>query len=217
MVDLRDLEARLAPLSHSVEAIDIVRTACKSLPGTTERIALWNSTDALVRGPIQSEHAMELGFTHEDDAFVLLQGDIVRTESAYFMGERITGNSKYAVLNSSCDLVPDRSRYALLLRVAHISREDEQASGKISQLVKFHRKDSMYIPPLPDDPTDVVGNEVHFDGVCQIRQESLLVANRVASLSLLGWRIFGCFARNFIARANPREVEIRKAVGSAYS
>jgi hypothetical protein len=119
MVDLAELEGRLAPLSHSLEAIKIVRDACKSIGNTTERIRLWNSSDALVRKPIQPEQAKELGF---NDEFVLLQGDIVRTDSAYFMGERFT-NSMYAVLNSSCDLVPDRRPYALLLRIAPIRRD----------------------------------------------------------------------------------------------
>ena len=215
MVDLQDLEAQLAPLSHSAEAIELIRTACKLLANTRERITLWNARDSIIREPIQPEYVKELGFNHPEDVFILLQGDIVRTDSAYFLGERITGHAKYAVLNSSCDLVPNRSSSSLLLRIAHIRRGDAQASEKIGQLVKFSRSDSMYIPPLPDDREDVIGNEVHFDGVCQIRHEHLLLANRVASLSLIGWRIFGAFSRNVIARANPREVAIRIAVKSA--
>jgi hypothetical protein len=212
MVDLQDLEAKLAPLSHSAEAIEVIRTACKSLPNTSERIALWSAKNAIVCEPIQPEYVRELGFDNPEDEFVLLQGDIVRTDSAYFMGERITGHAKYAVLNSSCDLVPNRSSYSLLLKIAEITRGDPQVNAKLGQLVKFSRNDSMYIPALPDDPEDVVGNEVHFDGVCQILHQHLLLANRIASLSLIGWRIFGAFARNVIARANPREVEIRTAV-----
>jgi len=70
MVDLQDLEAQLAPLSHSAEAIELIRTACKSLANTRERIALWNARDAIVREPIQPEYVKELGFNHPDDAFV---------------------------------------------------------------------------------------------------------------------------------------------------
>jgi len=176
---------------------------------------LWNRAGALVCAPIQPEHAKELGFTSPEDAFVLLQGDIVRTESAYFMGERITGNSKYAVLNSSCDLVPTRSSYALLLRIAPIKRTDEQASQTMGHLVKFSCNNLMYIPKLPDDSEEIACNELQLDGICQIRHSDLMLASRVASLSLIGWRIFASFARNFIARANPREVAIREAVAAS--
>jgi hypothetical protein len=70
----------------------------------------------------------------------------------------------------------------------------------------------MYIPPLPDDHTDVIANVMLFDGICQIRSEDLLLANRIASLSLAGWRIFASFARGVLMRANPREVAMRTAI-----
>lgn len=212
MVDLKELAAKLAPLSHNADAIEVVRGACKSLRDTNERITLWNAKNAIVREPIWPEHLKELGFNQPADEFILLQGDIVRTDSAYFMGERITGYPKYAVLNSSCDLVPNRSSHSLLLRIANIKRGDPDANSRLGQLVKFSRNDSMYIPPLPDDPDDVAGNELQFDGICQIRSDDLLLASRVASLSLVGWRIFASFSRTVVARANPREAEMRTAV-----
>ena len=70
----------------------------------------------------------------------------------------------------------------------------------------------MYLPVLPDDDDDVIGNVIPFDGICQIRSAELLLANRLVSLSLVGWRIFASVARTAIARANPREAELRQAV-----
>ena len=146
----------------------------------------------------------------------MLQGDVIRTECAYFLGERVTGRPKYAILNSSCDLVPGRSSYAALLRILELRRDEEKAKGKLGTLLKFTPRDSMYLPVLPDDGPDVIGNVIQFDGICQIRSPELLLSHRLASLSLVGWRIFASFARTVIARANPREVLIRSTIeGSA--
>ncbi len=201
----------MRPLSHSRDAIETLQAFCAAFKSTAERISVWNSENALVRKPIEPEEAVRLGFGDPEDRFVLLQGDVVRTDSAYNFGVRITGLPKYAVLNSSCDLIPGRSSSSLLLPIADIRRNDPEAKGKIGTLAKFGRFDSMYLPPLPDDPLDVIGSEIQFDGVCQIRTPDLWLATRAASLSLLGWRIFASFSRTVLARANPREVELRTA------
>ncbi len=99
------LERRLKGLSHSEEAIREVRLFCEGLRGTKERLETWNATNALVCEPIQVPQVQLLGFDSPEDHFVVLQGDIVRTDSAYFLGERLTGHPKYVALNSSCDLV----------------------------------------------------------------------------------------------------------------
>jgi hypothetical protein len=119
---------------------------------------------------------------------------------------------KFAVLNSSCDLVPGRTAHASLLRILPIRKDEERAKEKLGTLLKFSRRDSMYLPALPDDTDDVVGNVISFEGICQIRSSDLLLANRAASLSVVGWRIFASFARTVMTRANPREVELRMAV-----
>jgi hypothetical protein len=126
------------------------------------------------------------------------------------MGTRITGRAKYAVLNSSCDLISGRRLYSILLRILEIN--DKQ---KMGELLKFRRRDCMYMPRLPDDPSNLLGNAINFDGISQIETSHLLLANRVASLSLVGWRIFASFSRVVIARANLREVEMRTAIEKA--
>lgn len=217
MVDpaLAELERKLSSLSHSDEAIQEVERFCASLNGTRARLAVWNRTNAIVRRPIEPETSAALGFNTNDDAFLVLQGDIVRTESAYFFGDRLIGNPKYAVLNSSCDLVPGRTTFSSLLRMSEISREDPNVNAIVGQLLKFTRRDSMYIPPLPDDPNNVVANVIRFDGIAQIRTDDLQLGDRIASLSLVGWRIFASFVRTVVARANPREALIRSVIERA--
>jgi len=165
-----------------------------------------------VRSPISSETTKLLGFTEPDDDFTLLQGDIVSTESAYFLGERVVNSPKYVLLSCSCDLVPGRRDYAALLRIKEIREGEPDVGAKLNLLLKFMRTDSMYLPVLPSDRPDLLCNAIRFDGICQVRTRDLALANRIASLTLVGWRIFASFSRMVVARANPRECEMRAAL-----
>jgi hypothetical protein len=214
---LPDLESELKELSHCEDAITAVRNFVEHLGSTKKKLAAWNAENAIVRRPIEPEEVRGFGFDTEDDRFTMLQGDIVATDAAFFLGERITESPKYAILNSSCDLVTGRSSCNCLLRIREVRQSDPDWKSTIGLLLTFKRRDSMYIPPLPHDASDVMGNVIEFDGFCQIRAEDLQMATRIASLSLVGWRIFGSFSRIVIARANPREVDIRSAVDSADS
>lgn len=211
-LSLEELEQQLRSISHSEEAIRAVQAFSNGLVGTKARLEVWNAANAIVRKSIEYGETAALGFDTADDQFTVLQGDIVQTEAAYFYGERIAGMPKFAVLNSSCDLVPGRTVHASLLRILPIRKDEERAREKLGTLLKFSRRDSMYLPVLPDDPEDVVGNVISFEGICQIRSSDLFLARRVASLSVVGWRIFASFTRTVMARANPREVELRMAV-----
>jgi hypothetical protein len=70
----------------------------------------------------------------------------------------------------------------------------------------------MYLPRLPDDSSDIVGNALLFDGIVQIKLDDLLLATRHASLSLVGWRIFGSMVRSIIVRAGEEEVKMRSSL-----
>jgi hypothetical protein len=70
---------------------------------------------------------------------------------------------KFAVLNSSCDLVPGRTAHASLLRTLSIRRDEERAKQKLGTLLKFGRRDFMYLPVLSDEPEDVIGNVISFE------------------------------------------------------
>jgi hypothetical protein len=152
---LEELEQQLRSISHSEEAIDAVQAFSNSLSGTKARLEVWNAVNAIVRKPIEYKEAAALGFDTAEDQFSILQGDIVQTEAAYFYGERIAGMPKFAVLNSSCDLVPGRAAHASLLRILPIRKDEERAKEKLGTLLKFSRRDSMYLPALHDDAEDV--------------------------------------------------------------
>jgi hypothetical protein len=209
---LRELERHLSSLSHSEGALDAVKEFSASLRSSSERVAVFNANGAMVRSPISSDETRAAGFDRPDDDFRLLQGDTVATESAFFLGERVTNSPKYVVLSSSCDLVPNRRSNAALLRIREVRKQEENAKEKLSLLLRFKRTESMYLPVLPCDRDDVLCNVIDFDGICQIRSCDLVLANRIASLSVVGWRIFASFSRMVIARANPRECEMRLAL-----
>jgi hypothetical protein len=209
---LSELEKRLSSLSHSDTALCEIKQFAAGMKDSRERLNTFNATRAIVRPPILSEETKALGFTNPDDDFTFLQGDVISTESAYFLGERVTNAPKYVVLGSSCDLIPGRRRYAALLRIKEIRECESDVSAKMNLLLRFQRIDSMYLPTLPSDSRDVLCNVIKFDGLCQIRTVDLALANRIASLTLVGWRIFASFSRTVIARANPREPAMRSAL-----
>jgi hypothetical protein len=208
---LVELEAELSGLSHSDDAIARVREYTGRLMGTPERARVWGSPNVLMQAAIPIEETRSLGFDSPDDAFTLLQGDVVRTASGYLYGERVE-LSRFLVLNASCDLVPGRSAHSTMLQVRSIVRSYPNAAALLGELLKFRRRDSMYMPVFRGDPDEVVGNALDFSPIYQIRSEDLLLAQREASLTLLGWRVFASFARTVIARANPRETDMRRAV-----
>jgi hypothetical protein len=209
---LADLSKSLATLSHDEGALSTIQDFSKGFKNTRARMAAFNATGGLVTTPITTEQARAAGYGEEDDNFTVLQGDIINSESAYFMGERVCSTPKYVVLNSSCDLVPKRREYAALLRVTPVRSYEPDAQAKLNLLLQFKRADTMYLPVFKDDALDSLCNVVHFDGVCQIRSTDLALANRLASLSVVGWRIFASFSRVVIARAKPRECLMRVAV-----
>ncbi|MGA2891128.1 MAG: hypothetical protein ABSE51_24185 [Terracidiphilus sp.] len=171
------------------------------MAGTKGRLEVWNAVNAIVRKPIDYRETSALGFDTPDDQFSVLQGDIVQTEAAYFYGERIAGMPKFAVLNSSCDLVPGRTAHASLLRILPIRKDEERAKEKLGTLLKFSRRDSMYLPALPDDTEDVVG--IHDQQALHCPAANFRPSCQIA--------LFGPFKRctfAFIHRAQRPEIQI---------
>ncbi|MBD2771967.1 hypothetical protein ICL16_07640 [Iningainema sp. BLCCT55] len=211
-LNLAELEAQLQTLSHDDNALKIIQNFALKLGKTNQRQRVFNEKGAIVGEPIIYQDMLLRGLiAPEEDPFILLQGDIISTDTAYFLGERITG-MKFAVATSTCDLIPKRRQYATLLRVQPIKKDDPNAKQVLGELLKFSSTQRMYLPPLPNDLPDVIGNALVFDGIVQVRLEDLLMATRFASLSLVGWRIFGSLVRTIMARAGESEVRMRKSV-----
>ncbi len=210
--DLQTLETQLRNLSHSDEALKIIQDFANNLRKTRQRQKIFGEEGALVRPPIEYQEMLLRGVLKPDeDPFLLLQGDIVSTDSGYFLGERISG-SKFAIATSTCDLVSGRRQYAALLRIHPIRATEEYAAQLLGELLKFKSTSRMYLPALPDDPDEVIANAILFDGIVQIRLDDLLLATRLASLSMVGWRIFGSLLRSILVRAGVSEVEMRASL-----
>lgn len=210
--DLGELELHLQTLSHDDQALKLIQDFATKLGKTKQRQAVFNTEGALVRSPIIYQDVLERGLIDpNEDPFTLLQGDIISTDAAYFLGERITG-AKFVVASSTCDLIANRRQYAALLRLQPISKDDPKAKDLLSQLLKFSSTQRMYLPSLPNDPIDTLANAVSFDGIVQVRLEQLLLATRYASLSLVGWRIFGSLVRTIMVRTGESEVKMRSRV-----
>ena len=207
---LEVLEQELRSLSHGQQALERIQAFSASLKKTAARQLVFNPPGSLIREPIGYHEAINVGRIPEtEDEFSLLQGDLVTTEAAYFLGERITGQPKFIIANSSCDLIAGRRQYAALLRVKPLLQDDPGIREQLNILLRFASSKAMYLPPLPGDSEGVVGHAIDFDGIAQVRLNDLLLAKRHASLSLIGWRIFGSILRSIMVRAGESEVSLR--------
>lgn len=208
--NLEELQERLMTLSHDDAAAKLVRDFAQHL-SRTQRQSTFNAPGALLRSPIVYEEALERGvIPPEEDAFDFLQGDVIGTEAAYSLGERIE-NAKYVIANSSCDLVQGRrpDSQVLLIPIIHIQTSNADFKQVLGEALSFKSKQRMYIPKIPGDPQDTVGNYIAFDSMALIRNDALGLATRYASLSLVGWRIFASLMRNVLTRAGQSEVDLR--------
>lgn len=210
--NLTDLEAQLRELSHEQKALELIQDFAKQLGKTKSRQIVFSAKDALVREPILYQDVLERGLiSSEEDAFTLLQGDIISTDAAYFFGERLTG-MKFVIASSTCDLVQNRRENAALLRIEPITIEYPNVGQILGELLTFKSTKRMYLPRLEGEPETVIANSLVFDGVVQVRLDDLLMATRYASLSLVGWRIFGSLVRTIMVRAGESEVRMRTAL-----
>jgi hypothetical protein len=209
---LADLETQLREFSHEGKALEIIKEFAKQLGKTKERQIVFSTPGALIRQPILYQDVLEKGLIRSDeDPFTLLQGDLVSTDAAYFLGERLTG-MKFAIASSTCDLVLNRRENAALLRIEPITVDYPNVKQILGELLSFKSSQRMYLPPLEGDSEKVIANSILFDGIIQIRLDDLLMATRHASLSLVGWRIFGSLVRTILVRAGESEVEMRTAL-----
>ena len=209
-----ELESRLSTLSHSDEAVRTIESAVSAqFKKTSQRQIAFATPGVITIEPILYEDVLaDGGITASEDRFFLLQGDLVMTEAAYFMGERVAGHPLFAVLNSTCDLVPGRREYASLLRVSPLAGSPDELKSSLYHLLSFRSRRDLYLPTLPHEHPPSLGYSVRFDGVAQIRVDDLLLAHRVCSLTLVAWRIFGSFARVLISRAGENEARLRTKV-----
>jgi hypothetical protein len=116
-------------LSHDEQALRLIQGFADRLGKTNHRQKVFSAEGVIVRRPIDYQDVLARGAIGTDeDPFTLLQGDIVSTDAAYFLGERIT-DTKFAIASSTCDLIPSRRQYAALLRLQPIRADDPNFSN----------------------------------------------------------------------------------------
>lgn len=214
-LQLAELEQQLKVLSHDSQAMQIIQEFANKLGKTKHKQKVFGREGALVCYPIEYQELVNQGVISEKaDHFTLLQGDIISSDAAYFLGKRMRGHQKFAIATSTCDLVPQRRQYASLLKIQPITNQNPNAKQLLGEMLTFKSMKRMYLPPLPNDADNVLGNAVIFDGIVQIRLEDLLVSTRNASLTLVGWRIFGSLVRSILVRTGEEEIAIREAIKS---
>lgn len=215
-IDIDALEKKLAPLSHGLDALRIWQEVLRALKGTARQEFL---SDYLLCAPIYHPEA-EKQLKKSLDYFRVLQGDIVRTEAAYVLSVRRDRGASFVIATSTCDAVPKRRETALLLEIEPKRAgyaPPKKIQGDLGNLTLYKTTQHFYLPALPDDDEDVLYNLVHLDSTAQCHNASLEVATRRASMTLLGWRVFGSLLRNIQVREGAGEPELRLAMGPLLS
>lgn len=208
--DIDELERLLAPLAHSKAAREIVQNKLDQFKKTGPRLEFLNRV--LLRAPILYEDAVA-ALTPSPEPFSVLQGDVLRTDAAYVLGVQRTGNPSYVLATSTCAAVIGRRPIASLLEVAPVrqgSKPESELKSDLALLSRYRRNDYFYLPRLRDDENDVLFNVVHLDHVGQCDNQALEFAQRRASMTVIGWRIFGSLLRDTQVREAEDEVAIRR-------
>lgn len=80
---------------------------------TSQRQIAFATPGVITVEPIRYDEVLAAGkISPSEDRSLMLQGDVIETEAAYFMGDRVVSRSLFSVLNSTSDLVPGRRVYA---------------------------------------------------------------------------------------------------------
>jgi len=151
------------------------------------------------------------------EAFHILQGDVIRSTAGlvphplpdYKEGE----NYYYLVIPASCSA--QRYEYVLTARLIPILASTPNGQQLISETVNFKTHKFFYIPPLEEQPDDCVGNLANFQEVSYFHKNVLKVADRVASMTEVGWHFFNSFITFHFTRLSGDEFEIRKGTYAA--
>lgn len=210
-----ELERRLAGRGHGTEGLTAIQAFLRGLP-LAERLA-WLADHMLTRPLTHDEAQARVDATIEP--FQVLQGDVVRTSSAYSLGLRDDRYSTYVIASSSCDLIEGRRTTALLLPLQARYRKDfatdTELTSHLESLTTYRPKKHFYLPVLPDDGPDVMCNVALLDPLQVIANDQVNLAERRASLSLVGQRMFGALVRELLVRETEHEDLMRTLPMSA--
>lgn len=146
--------------------------------------------------------------------FSVLQGDIIKTKAAIthdplfdFMPDEY---SYYIVVPSSCSVQPKKYRQVLLARLSPIENTEGVMKNAFVTSIKFENNKSFYLPPIDDEPPGEFGFLAICEEISHIDNTLLQSAQRVASLSLIGWHLLNAFLVNHYTRPSVDDSTLRQ-------
>lgn len=220
-MDIADKIAKLSDElreeSHSTKAINILKSFAEQQKNTAGVNEILGQFENVLQPPVEFEVMLANGRCLESDTFDFLQGDIIRTESAYYIGERVVNSPTFIIGTSACDLVKDRRECITLFRVEPIlapknDEEDKLIRQILSNNFKFKSTTSMILPKFLYQDEDVIYNIVELAKPHSITSQNLRLAHRIYSMTPLGWRIFGAVYRFITSRQDPRDELFRSVL-----
>lgn len=149
------------------------------------------------------------------EKFSLLQGDVIRSTVVNVpnpVNEFIDGQQYlYIVLPTTCSV--QRFKFVTLARLIEVHGTNKKALGLLKQVLEnFNSAKYFYLPPLPGQVDDCIGNLAYFEEVAYIPNALVPVSDRVVSLSDIGWHLFNSFLTYHYTRVSPEELIIRAKV-----
>ncbi|GAA0510165.1 hypothetical protein [Deinococcus depolymerans] len=163
--------------------------------------------------PIEFQQLLSRGIVTERDKFSFLQGDIISSNSAYYIGVRVDNSPVFAIGTSTCDLSEGRRDCVILYPVKEIrspfSDNDKQL---VNNGLKFKSTQIIIVPRFPHQNELVKYNLIDLSRPHTISSKDLFNSHRMYSMTLLGWRLFSSVMSFITNRAAAGEIAIRNQI-----
>ncbi len=147
--------------------------------------------------------------------FSVLQGDIIKTKAAITSSPLFNyaplEYSHCLIVPSSCSVQPNRYKQVLLARLSPIENIEQEMKTIFIQSVKFESVKTFYLPPIDGEELGEFGFVAIFEEISHIENGLLQSAQRIASLSMIGWRLLNAFLVNHFTRPSSDDVTLRKS------
>ncbi len=204
---------KLEDHSHPTKGIEILKNFAKE-QGTSKNIsAVIGVFENIFSYPIEFEQALARGIVTEKDEFKYLQGDIISSNAAYYLGSRVDNSPLFAIATPTCDLSEGRRECIILYSVKEIqtpfSDEDKQL---LNSGLKFKSTQFIIVPRLPHQKDSVGYNLIDISRPHTIASKDLFNSHRMYSMTLLGWRLLGSVISFITNRAANGESALRNQI-----
>jgi len=147
--------------------------------------------------------------------FSILQGDVIKTKAAITSSPLFSFDpliySYYLTIPSSCSVQPNRYKQVLLARLAPIENLENGMKNIFLQSIRFENGKTFYMPPINDETIGEFGFIATFEEISYIENTLLQSAQRIASLSLIGWRLLNAFLVNHFTRPSSDDIKLRQS------